>query len=306
MRCCTGLRSCASSTNRCRNRQRRASAKSSSRPASASTSSSTSSKSMTPRLRLISRVVLEDAGDPVDTTLRAVGPPVGRRRRSGPARSRAPSPTRSRRSRLRAPASRPTKPNSFWASRSSRRRSPDTVFGASVRVVPPLAQHTQHDGVERAGLDMVAQPEAEESASELAGRFAGERECQRVSGVGVARRDPMGDPPGQDAGLAGAGAGDDGDEVRAGGDGRALVRIEVGDQRVGIHDRHPRRHRRSQYRETMPYPKRLLNRHEEVAVDLHPHWWYYVEAGAGLVGGIALGHRDAHVDRRRRRRRGRC
>jgi uncharacterized membrane protein YdbT with pleckstrin-like domain len=39
----------------------------------------------------------------------------------------------------------------------------------------------------------------------------------------------------------------------------------------------------------MPYPKRLLNDYEELAVDLHPHWWYFAEAVAALVGSIALG-----------------
>lgn len=39
----------------------------------------------------------------------------------------------------------------------------------------------------------------------------------------------------------------------------------------------------------MPYPKKLLNDHEEVAVDLHPHWWYYAKPVAALVGAIVLG-----------------
>jgi uncharacterized membrane protein YdbT with pleckstrin-like domain len=39
----------------------------------------------------------------------------------------------------------------------------------------------------------------------------------------------------------------------------------------------------------MPYPKKLLNRHEDVAVDLHPHWWYYAGPTALLVGAIGVG-----------------
>ncbi|BAN02649.1 PH domain-containing protein [Ilumatobacter coccineus] len=39
----------------------------------------------------------------------------------------------------------------------------------------------------------------------------------------------------------------------------------------------------------MPYPKKLLNDHEEVAVDLHPHWWYYAQPVAAVVGSIILG-----------------
>jgi len=39
----------------------------------------------------------------------------------------------------------------------------------------------------------------------------------------------------------------------------------------------------------MPYPKRLLNDYEELAVDLHPHWVYFAEPAAALLGSIALG-----------------
>ena len=39
----------------------------------------------------------------------------------------------------------------------------------------------------------------------------------------------------------------------------------------------------------MPYPKKLLNDYETVAVDLHPHWWYFAEPVAALVGSIILG-----------------
>ncbi|MEM9041236.1 MAG: PH domain-containing protein [Actinomycetota bacterium] len=39
----------------------------------------------------------------------------------------------------------------------------------------------------------------------------------------------------------------------------------------------------------MPYPKKLLNDYEEVAVDLHPHWWFYAKPALGVIGAIALG-----------------
>jgi uncharacterized membrane protein YdbT with pleckstrin-like domain len=39
----------------------------------------------------------------------------------------------------------------------------------------------------------------------------------------------------------------------------------------------------------MPYPKKLLNDYETVAVDLHPHWWHFAEPVAALVGSIVLG-----------------
>jgi len=39
----------------------------------------------------------------------------------------------------------------------------------------------------------------------------------------------------------------------------------------------------------MPYPQRLLNAHEDVAVDMHPHWWYYAKPVVALVVGIVAG-----------------
>ena len=39
----------------------------------------------------------------------------------------------------------------------------------------------------------------------------------------------------------------------------------------------------------MPYPSRLLNDYETVAVDLHPHWWYFAQPVAALIGSMFLG-----------------
>ena len=39
----------------------------------------------------------------------------------------------------------------------------------------------------------------------------------------------------------------------------------------------------------MPYPSRLLNDYETVAVDLHPHWWYLAQPVAALIGSMLLG-----------------
>ena len=33
----------------------------------------------------------------------------------------------------------------------------------------------------------------------------------------------------------------------------------------------------------MPFPRKLLNEGEDVVLDLHPHWWYFVKPGAALV-----------------------
>ena len=34
----------------------------------------------------------------------------------------------------------------------------------------------------------------------------------------------------------------------------------------------------------MPFPRRLLNDHEELVLDLHPHWWYFGPPALGLFG----------------------
>src|SRR5215216_6782565 len=39
----------------------------------------------------------------------------------------------------------------------------------------------------------------------------------------------------------------------------------------------------------MPYPTKLLNDNESVVLDLHPHWWYFVEAAVALVVTVVLG-----------------
>jgi len=36
----------------------------------------------------------------------------------------------------------------------------------------------------------------------------------------------------------------------------------------------------------MPYPTKLLNPDESIALDLHPHWWYFAEAAATLFVSI--------------------
>lgn len=39
----------------------------------------------------------------------------------------------------------------------------------------------------------------------------------------------------------------------------------------------------------MAYPKRLLNDDEELILDLHPHWWYFVGRLIALIGSLLLG-----------------
>ncbi|MGH9153687.1 MAG: PH domain-containing protein [Acidimicrobiales bacterium] len=37
----------------------------------------------------------------------------------------------------------------------------------------------------------------------------------------------------------------------------------------------------------MPFPRRLLNEGEDIVLDLHPHWWFFVKPVVVLVGAIA-------------------
>ncbi len=39
----------------------------------------------------------------------------------------------------------------------------------------------------------------------------------------------------------------------------------------------------------MPYPKKNLNSSETIALDMHPHWWYFAQPAAALVGSIVIG-----------------
>lgn len=38
----------------------------------------------------------------------------------------------------------------------------------------------------------------------------------------------------------------------------------------------------------MPYPKNLLNDYETVALDLHPHWWYYTKAILAVAAAVVF------------------
>jgi len=39
----------------------------------------------------------------------------------------------------------------------------------------------------------------------------------------------------------------------------------------------------------MPYPQKLLNDTETVALDLHPHWWFFARSGATMIVSILIG-----------------
>jgi len=39
----------------------------------------------------------------------------------------------------------------------------------------------------------------------------------------------------------------------------------------------------------MPFPKKNLNANETIALDMHPHWWYFAEPAFSLLGSIVFG-----------------
>ena len=39
----------------------------------------------------------------------------------------------------------------------------------------------------------------------------------------------------------------------------------------------------------MPYPKKNLNSTETIALDMHPHWWYFAQPALALLGVIIIG-----------------
>jgi uncharacterized membrane protein YdbT with pleckstrin-like domain len=39
----------------------------------------------------------------------------------------------------------------------------------------------------------------------------------------------------------------------------------------------------------VPFPRRLLNDDEDIALDLHPHWWFFAPPLLALIGAIVLG-----------------
>jgi uncharacterized membrane protein YdbT with pleckstrin-like domain len=39
----------------------------------------------------------------------------------------------------------------------------------------------------------------------------------------------------------------------------------------------------------VPFPSKLLNDHEEIALDLHPHWWFFAPPLFALVASVILG-----------------
>ena len=89
--------------------------------------------------------------------------------------------------------------------------------------------------MERSGRQRAVDAQRLEPVDELAGGAAGERDREHVAGVGAALADAEGDAPREHAGLARPRRREDRERHVRLGDGRALVRVEVCQQRVVGH-----------------------------------------------------------------------
>ena len=101
-------------------------------------------------------------------------------------------------------------------------------------VLPVVSQDCQGDRVERAGCDIVAEAEGTGAASEFAGGAPGEGDGENPAGIDGAGGRLPGDAAGEDACLAGPGAGNDAQWCRRGRDRVALLGSEVFEQDVGF------------------------------------------------------------------------
>ena len=106
-----------------------------------------------------------------------------------------------------------------------------------------LADHPVAEGVEGRddGVRVAVRDEPIDPGLHLLGGLVGEGEGQDLRGLGAPGGDQPGDPPGDDLGLAGAGAGDDEERTLAVGDRALLVGVEAGEQRVDAGRRRPPR-----------------------------------------------------------------
>ena len=88
--------------------------------------------------------------------------------------------------------------------------------------------------MERAGGDRAVDAERVEPVDELARGPPRERDREHVARLGVLLADPERDAAGEHARLARPGGREDRERRVRLGDGRALVRVEIGEQRVGV------------------------------------------------------------------------
>ena len=181
--------------------------------------------------------------------------------------------------------------SSLRHSLTSRSRSGASDGIDSLQGQRTIAQQAQGDAVERAGLDRLVDVEAAQPSPQFAGRIAGEGQRHDVARFGLAVLDPVGDPPREHGRLARAGRRHDGERGSVALDGASLGGIEPHQQTIGVHgdtirptvdgDPSPAIGRVGSLAVTtvalMPFPKKNLNANETIALDMHPHWWYFAE-----------------------------
>ena len=168
----------------------------------------------------------------------------------------------------------------------------------------PVTQQAQGHPMERRGLDRFADVESPQTALQLGSRVARESQRQHVPCLSSAMRHPVGNATSEHCGLARSGGGDDGKRRRGADHSFALFRVEADQHRIASYSiaRHrvtiedqfsPVASSGSQRPRTtvaaMPYPKKNLNADETIALDMHPHWWYFAEPATALVIVIVLG-----------------
>ena len=101
--------------------------------------------------------------------------------------------------------------------------------------MPTGSQLAEGNGVEGAGGRKVAQPQPTEPPAQLGRSLAGEGDAQGPAWVEVVDGRPVGDPSGEDAGLARPGSGADHQWLGGGGDRVQLLGVEAGEQLHGYH-----------------------------------------------------------------------
>lgn len=161
----------------------------------------------------------------------------------------------------------------------------DDGWHGPTAVVPPLTEQPEQDGVERSGLDALAEPEWWQPSTQFSCGLPRERQHQGVAGERAPRRDAVSDASGEHPRLARTRPRDHGHQRRRGGHGAPLIGVEPLEQPIGVH----LVTLGAGTVRAMSYPTKLLNDDETVAVDLHPHWMHFAEPVLALLGSIVLG-----------------
>ena len=158
-----------------------------------------------------------------------------------------------------------------------------------------LTQQGQSHGVKSADSQSAADSESLEPAAHLAGGLARERDRKNILGLGAADGDAVGDAIGEHACLARTRTSVHNCRRGRRSDRLALLVVKAIEKLLRIHgntlrprcrtrrNTHRRERFRTDYYGDMAFPEKSLNEHEELIVDLNPHWWHFASPLAGLV-----------------------